>query len=130
MLTFIRLSSPATAICCGQNANLIVPSSGRHAQGRSRLGELNGLSGADCCGGGTCIGIAATSPHNEIADEKRRSHRELPVSDLCVDQVTIHSDTMTPIATGHVRSRCDGWGHRHGATGQTVLRQAVTGHVV
>ncbi len=102
MVEFISQLRPDIAIWYHQDANLIIPSTGRDGRIRARYAELTGLPIADCCGGGGIYtGIAATWARNEL---KRNSDAvpfivELPGGELTGDQVTIHADTVATIAT-------------------------------
>ena len=100
MVAFIEQLRPDIAIWYHQDANLVIPSTGRDGRIRARYAELTGLPLADCCGGGgVYTGIAATWARNEL---KKTSDAvpfivELPCS-LTPDQVTTHTDAVLTIA--------------------------------
>ncbi len=100
MIAFISQLRPDMTIWYHQDANLIIPSSGRDGRVRARYAELSGLPVADCCDGGIYTGIAATWARNELDDGNGVAFIvELPGGDLPSDQVTIHADTVATIAT-------------------------------
>jgi len=100
MVAFISQLRPDMAIWYHQDANLIIPSTGRNGRVRARYAELSGLPVADCCGGGIYTGIAATWARNELADQNGVPFIvELPGGDLSVEQVTVHADTVATIAS-------------------------------
>ena len=67
IVQFITLLRPDIAIWYHQDANLIIPSTGRDGRLRARYAELTALELAECCdGGGTYTGIAATWARNEL----------------------------------------------------------------
>ena len=67
IVQFITLLRPDIAIWYHQDANLIIPSTGRDGRVRARYAELTALPVADCCGGGGIYtGIAATWARNEL----------------------------------------------------------------
>jgi protein MpaA len=100
MVDFIEQLRPDIAIWYHQDANLVIPSTGRDGRIRARYAELTGLPVADCCGGGAVYtGIAATWARNEL---KRDSDAvpfivELPGS-LTTEQATTHTDAVLTIA--------------------------------
>ena len=100
MVAFIEQLRPDIAIWYHQDANLVIPSTGRDGRIRARYAELTGLPLADCCGGGgVYTGIAATWARNEL---KQTSDAvpfivELPGS-LTPEQVTTHTDAVLTIA--------------------------------
>ena len=100
MVAFIEQLRPDIAIWYHQDANLVIPSTGRDGRIRARYAELTGLPIADCCGGGAVYtGIAATWARNEL---KQTSDAvpfivELPGS-LTLDQATTHTDAVLTIA--------------------------------
>jgi len=99
MVAFISQLRPDMAIWYHQDANLIIPSSGRDGRVRSRYAELSGLPVADCCDGGIYTGIAATWARDELAAQDGVAFIvELPGGDLSLDQVSIHADTVATIA--------------------------------
>lgn len=100
MVAFVEQLRPDIAIWYHQDANLVIPSTGRDGRIRARYAELTGLPIADCCGGGAVYtGIAATWARNEL---KRDSDAvpfivELPGS-LTTEQATTHTDAVLTIA--------------------------------
>jgi murein peptide amidase A len=99
MVAFISQLRPDVTIFYHQDANLIIPSSGRDGRIRARYAELSGLPLADCCGGGIYTGVAATWARNELSASAGVAFIvELPGGDLAVDQVSIHADTVSTIA--------------------------------
>jgi len=100
MVAFIEQLRPDIAIWYHQDANLVIPSTGRDGRIRARYAELTGLPIADCCGGGAVYtGIAATWARNVL---KQTSDAvpfivELPGS-LTPDQATTHTDAVLTIA--------------------------------
>jgi protein MpaA len=100
MVAFISLLRPDMAIWYHQDANLIIPSSGRDGRVRARYAELSGLPVDNCCDGGIYTGIAATWARDELADQNGVPFIvELPGGDLPIEQVTVHADTVATIAT-------------------------------
>ena len=99
MVAFISQLRPDLTLWYHQDANLIIPSSGRDGRLRARYAELSGLPVATCCDGGIYTGIAATWARNELsAQEGVAFIIELPGGDLTADQVTVHADTVTTLA--------------------------------
>ncbi|MFW2334125.1 M14 family zinc carboxypeptidase [Ilumatobacter sp.] len=100
MVAFIEQLRPDITIWYHQDANLVIPSTGRDGRIRARYAELTGLPIADCCGGGGIYtGIAATWARNEL---KQTSDAvpfivELPGS-LTAEQVTTHTDAVLTVA--------------------------------
>ena len=100
MVSFISQLRPDLAIWYHQDANLIIPSSGRDGRIRARYAELSGLPVATCCDGGIYTGIAATWARAELsAQEGVAFIVELPGGDLPIDQVLRHADTVSTIAS-------------------------------
>ena len=100
MVAFIGQLRPDLALWYHQDANLIIPSSGRDGRIRARYAELSGLPVADCCDGGVYTGIAATWARGELADQEGVAFIvELPGGDLPADQVMRHADTVLTIAS-------------------------------
>ena len=101
MVSFIEALRPDIAIWYHQDANLVIPSTGRDGRIRARYAELTGLPIADCCdGGGIYTGIAATWARTEL---KRDGDAvpfivELPGGDLDAAQVAQHADAVLTIA--------------------------------
>ena len=100
MVAFIAQLRPDIAIWYHQDANLIIPSSGRQGRIRARYAELTGLPLADCCdGGGVYTGIAATWARVELADQEAVPFIvELPGGELSAAQVDRHTDAVLTIA--------------------------------
>lgn len=100
MVNFITQLRPDIAIWYHQDANLVIPSTGRDGRIRARYAELTALPLADCCGGGgVYTGIAATWARNEL---KQTSDAvpfivELPGS-LTPEQVAAHAEAVLTIA--------------------------------
>jgi protein MpaA len=100
MVAFISELRPDMTIWYHQDANLIIPSSGRDGRVRARYAELSGLPVADCCDGGIYTGVAATWARDQLAGQGGVAFIvELPGGDLPRDQVTVHADTVATIAT-------------------------------
>ena len=101
MVSFIEALRPDIAIWYHQDANLVIPSTGRDGRIRARYAELTGLPIADCCGGGGIYtGIAATWARTEL---KRDSDAvpfivELPGGDLDAIQIEQHTNAVLTIA--------------------------------
>jgi protein MpaA len=102
MVNFISQLRPDIAIWYHQDANLVIPSTGRDGQIRARYAELTDLPIAECCagGGGVYTGIAATWARNEL---KQTSDAvpfivELP-GVLSAEQATQHANAVLTIAT-------------------------------
>ncbi|MFT6391017.1 MAG: protein MpaA [Ilumatobacter sp.] len=99
MVAFVSQLRPDVAIWYHQDANLIIPSSGRDGRIRARYAELSGLPLADCCDGGVYTGIAATWARDELSDQEGVPFIvELPGGDLTTEQVTTHANTVSAIA--------------------------------
>lgn len=99
MVTLISELRPDIALWYHQDANLIIPSTGRDGRIRARYAELTGLPIADCCDGGIYTGIAATWARNELAAQEGVAFIvELPGGELSNDQVRVHADAVTIIA--------------------------------
>ena len=72
MVAFIEQLRPDIAIWYHQDANLVIPSTGRDGRVRARYAELTGLPIAECCGtGGIYTGIAATLSLIHISEPTR-----------------------------------------------------------
>jgi murein peptide amidase A len=100
MVAFIEQLRPDLALWYHQDANLIIPSSGRDGRIRARYAELSGLPVERCCDGGVYTGVAATWARDELADANGVAFIvELPGGDLADDQVNVHADTVATIAT-------------------------------
>jgi protein MpaA len=100
IVSFISQLRPDLAVWYHQDANLIIPSSGRDGRIRARYAELSGLPVADCCDGGIYTGIAATWARDELAAQEGVAFIvELPGGDLSGAQVLRHADTVSMIAT-------------------------------
>ncbi len=100
MVAFISELRPDLTLWYHQDANLIIPSSGRDGRVRARYAELSGLPVADCCSGGIYTGIAATWARDLLfGDEAAAFIVELPGGDLTAEQVLRHADTVAMIAT-------------------------------
>ncbi len=100
MVNFIEQLRPDIAIWYHQDANLVIPSTGRDGRIRARYAELTGLPVADCCGGGAVYtGIAATWARNELKQDSDAVPFivELPGS-LTTEQATTHADAVLTIA--------------------------------
>jgi len=101
MVNFISELRPDIAIWYHQDANLIIPSTGRDGRIRARYAELTALPLASCCGGGGIFtGIAATWARVEL---KRDSDAvpfivELPGGVLNEQQVATHATAVLTIA--------------------------------
>ena len=102
MVNFISELRPDIAIWYHQDANLIIPSTGRDGRVRARYADLTGLPLATCCGGGGIYtGIAATWARVEL---KRDSDAvpfivELPGGVLNDRQVATHAAAVLTIAS-------------------------------
>ncbi len=100
VVQFITLLRPDIAIWYHQDANLVIPSTGRDGRVRARYAQLTALPIADCCGGGgVYTGIAATWASNEL---KRTSDAvpfivELPGGVLSAAQVDAHATAVLTI---------------------------------
>ena len=101
MVSFIAALRPDIAIWYHQDANLVIPSTGRDGRIRARYAELTGLPIAECCdGGGVYTGIAATWARVEL---KRDSDAvpfivELPGGDLNATQIDQHATAVLTVA--------------------------------
>ena len=83
-----------------QDANLIIPSTGRDGRIRARYAELTALPLADCCGGGGIYtGIAATWAKNELKKDSDAVAFivELPGGVLNTQQVNAHANAVLTI---------------------------------
>jgi protein MpaA len=101
MVNLITQLRPDITIWYHQDANLIIPSTGRDGRIRARYAGLTGLPLADCCGGGgVYTGIAATWARVEL---KQTSDAvpfivELPGGDLTAEQVDAHTTAVLTVA--------------------------------
>ena len=101
MVNLITQLRPDITIWYHQDANLIIPSTGRDGRIRARYAELTALPLADCCGGGgVYTGIAATWARVEL---KQTSDAvpfivELPGGDLTAEQVDAHTTAVLTVA--------------------------------
>ncbi len=101
MVNLITQLRPDITIWYHQDANLIIPSTGRDGRIRARYADLTGLPLADCCGGGgVYTGIAATWARVEL---KQTSDAvpfivELPGGDLTAEQVDAHTTAVLAVA--------------------------------
>ena len=101
IVQFITLLRPDIAIWYHQDANLIIPSTGRDGRLRARYAELTALELAECCdGGGTYTGIAATWARNELKKDSDAVPFivELPGGELSAAQVNAHATAVLTIA--------------------------------
>ncbi len=100
MVSFMEQLRPDLTLWYHQDANLIIPSSGRDGRIRARYAELSGLPVEDCCAGGVYTGVAATWARDLLADQQGAAFIvELPGGDLPTDQVTRHADTVATIVS-------------------------------
>jgi protein MpaA len=100
MVNLITQLRPDIAIWYHQDANLIIPSTGRDGQIRARYAELAALPLADCCGGGgVYTGIAASWAKNELQKDSDAVAFivELPGGDLSTQQVNAHANAVLTI---------------------------------
>ncbi len=101
IVQFITLLRPDIAIWYHQDANLIIPSTGRDGRIRARYAELTALPLADCCGGGgVYTGIAATWARTELKKDSDAVPFivELPGGELSAAQVDAHATAVLTIA--------------------------------
>ena len=99
MVGFIAALQPELVLWYHQDANLIIPSSGRDGRVRARYAELTGLPLADCCDGGVYTGVAATWARDALAARSGVAFIvELPGGALTPDQVAIHATAVATIA--------------------------------
>jgi protein MpaA len=101
IVQFITLLRPDIAIWYHQDANLIIPSTGRDGRVRARYAEITALELADCCGGGgVYTGIAATWARNELKKDSDAVPFivELPGGELSAAQVNAHATAVLTIA--------------------------------
>lgn len=100
IVQFITLLRPDIAIWYHQDANLIIPSTGRDGRVRARYAALTALPIASCCGGGGIYtGIAGTWASYEL---KKTSDAvpfivELPGGVLSAAQVDAHATAVLTI---------------------------------
>lgn len=100
IIQFITLLRPDITIWYHQDANLIIPSTGRDGRIRERYAELTSLPLADCCdGGGVYTGIAATWASNELKQDSDAVPFivELPGGELSPAQVDAHATAVLTI---------------------------------
>ena len=101
IVNLITQLRPDITIWYHQDANLVIPSTGRDGRIRSRYAELTDLAIAECCsGGGVYTGIAATWARVEL---KQTSDAvpfivELPGGDLTAEQVDAHTAAVLTVA--------------------------------
>jgi protein MpaA len=101
MVNLITQLRPDITIWYHQDANLVIPSTGRDGRIRARYAELTGLPIAECCsGGGVYTGIAATWARVEL---KQTSDAvpfivELPGGDLTAEQIDAHTTAVLTVA--------------------------------
>jgi protein MpaA len=101
IVQFITLLRPDIAIWYHQDANLIIPSTGRDGRLRARYAELTALELAECCdGGGVYTGIAATWARSELKKDSDAVPFivELPGGELSAAQVNAHATAVLTIA--------------------------------
>lgn len=101
MVNFITELQPDLALWFHQDANLVIPGTGRDGAIRARYAELTGLPLAQCCaGGGTYTGIAATWARNEaVAPDGVAFIVELPGGDLSPQQTEQHTSAVLTVAS-------------------------------
>ena len=100
MVNLITQLRPDIAVWYHQDANLIIPSTGRDGRIRARYAELTALPLADCCGGGgVYTGIAATWAKNELQKDSNAVAFivELPGGVLSTQQVNAHANAVLTI---------------------------------
>ena len=99
MVAFMSQLQPDISIWYHQDANLIIPSTGRDGRIRARYAELTGLPIADCCAGGVYTGIAATWANVTLdALDAVSFIVELPGGVLPEEQVDVHTEAVRIIA--------------------------------
>jgi protein MpaA len=99
-VSFITWLRPDIVLWYHQDANLIIPSTGRDGRIRARYAELTALPLADCCGGGGIYtGIAATWANNELKKDSDAVAFivELPGGVLNTQQVNAHASAVLAI---------------------------------
>ncbi len=99
-VAFITWLRPDIVLWYHQDANLIIPSTGRDGRIRARYAELTALPLADCCGGGGIYtGIAATWANNELKKDSDAVAFivELPGGVLSTQQVNAHANAVLTI---------------------------------
>ncbi|MGK0275841.1 MAG: protein MpaA [Ilumatobacter sp.] len=99
-VSFITWLRPDIVLWYHQDANLIIPSTGRDGRIRARYAELTALPLADCCGGGgVYTGIAATWAKNELKKDSDAVAFivELPGGSLDTQQVNAHANAVLTI---------------------------------
>lgn len=100
VVSFITWLRPDIVLWYHQDANLIIPSTGRDGRIRARYAELTALPLADCCGGGgVYTGIAATWAKNELQKDSDAVAFivELPGGVLNTQQVNAHASAVLTI---------------------------------
>ena len=100
MVNLITQLRPDIAVWYHQDANLIIPSTGRDGRIRARYAELTALPLADCCGGGgVYTGIAASWAKNELQKDSDAVAFivELPGGVLSTQQVNAHANAVLTI---------------------------------
>jgi len=101
MVGFISELRPDIAIWYHQDANLVIPSTGRDGRIRARYAALTGLPLASCCGGGGIFtGIAATWARVELKQDSDAVPFivELPGGELTSGQVATHATAVLTVA--------------------------------
>lgn len=99
MVAFIGALQPELVLWYHQDANLMIPSTGRDGRIRARYAELTGLPLESCCSGGIYTGVASTwARNNGVAPDGLAFIVELPGGDLTNDQVTQHAGAVLTIA--------------------------------
>lgn len=99
-VAFITWLRPDITLWYHQDANLIIPSTGRDGRIRARYAELTVLPLAVCCGGGGIYtGIAATWANNELKKDSDAVAFivELPGGVLSTQQVDAHATAVLTI---------------------------------
>jgi protein MpaA len=100
VVSFITWLRPDIVLWYHQDANLIIPSTGRDGRIRARYAELAALPLADCCGGGgVYTGIAASWAKNELQKDSNAVAFivELPGGVLSTQQVNAHANAVLTI---------------------------------
>ncbi len=100
IVEFVSRLRPDLALWYHQDANLVIPGTGRDGDVRARYAELTGLPLAECCGGGgVYTGIAATWARAEaVAPDGIAFIVELPGGDLTPAQVEDHATAVLTVA--------------------------------
>jgi protein MpaA len=98
MVNFISQLRPDIAIWYHQDANLVIPSTGRDGEIRARYAELTGLPLADCCGGGGIYtGIAATWARKELSADNGVAFIVELDGDLPADEAATHAAAVLTV---------------------------------